>query len=163
MKFLFFSLSLVFTGKLVSGEWSCSDLWDSSSTSDCTVPYYYLNDDWCDCGEACEDELYWTCAACGGDSCGGSCSDDEPCDNSTWSYNIGDDCNFVLLGNLPIVEGECVNFAGTSFIFECDGDMGMISSYASTDDCSGSPTITSNVNTVYIHVVVVQLTVMHIH
>ena len=85
MEFLLFSLIVATISRLANGDVSCSDLWDSSSTSDCTVPKSYVNDGWCDCGEACEDELYWSCATCGGDACGGSCFDDESCDNSTCS------------------------------------------------------------------------------
>ena len=109
------------------------------------MPKSYVNDGWCDCGEACEDELYWSCATCGGDACGGSCFDDESCDNSTWSYNIGDDCNFAFVTfDIPIVEGECISLFGFSYTFDCDGDEGSVTVY-NTSDCTGI-SVEQNVN-----------------
>ena len=60
---------------------STSNVYNFSCNDGCTVPYYWVNDDWCDCGE-CEDEYEtgWTCSSC---LCPTECGIYYHCDNSS--------------------------------------------------------------------------------
>ena len=82
---------------LIVAQIQCADLWDSNSTSTCSIPGIWINDDWCDCPENCEDEQYWTCSECYWytNTCP-DCDDGQPCESNTYQYNINNSCNFFL-------------------------------------------------------------------